>query len=92
MTAEIILACITDLSIYYIQCPKLENKFNFFQLTIVSAGQGKRVVEFKVSENQLNRGGSLHGGFIAAVIDNVTTYALMANNSPPGVSVDLNVR
>lgn len=30
-------------------------------------------------------------GFTATVVDNFTTYALMTQDSPPGVSVDLHV-
>lgn len=41
----------------------------------------------------VRRGGGLHGGFTATLVDNFTTYALLTKDgSPPGVSVDLHVR
>lgn len=42
----------------------------------------------------LNRGGGLHGGFSATIVDVVTTYALMTMDEEmprPGVSVNLSV-
>lgn len=45
-----------------------------------------------VSEEHLNLGGTLHGGFTSTLIDCISTYALMTKgNGVPGVSVDLNV-
>ncbi|XP_017488640.1 PREDICTED: acyl-coenzyme A thioesterase 13-like [Rhagoletis zephyria] len=46
---------------------------------------------FKVAPEHLNRGGFLHGGFTATIVDMVTTYALMSQPCQPGVSVDLHV-
>ncbi|XP_012257102.2 acyl-coenzyme A thioesterase 13-like [Athalia rosae] len=61
-------------------------------VTVVSAGDGKCRVEFPVEEGHLNGFGTLHGGFTATIVDNVSTYALMtAGNGAPGVSVDLHV-
>lgn len=39
----------------------------------------------------MNRGGGLHGGFTATVVDNYTTFALVSGEKPPGVTVDLHV-
>lgn len=62
------------------------------KLEILSAGDGNCKAKFVVSEEHLNMGGSLHGGFTSTVIDCVSTYALMTyKESPPGVSVDLHV-
>ncbi len=57
----------------------------------MSGGAGKLVCEMKVEEEHQNRGGSLHGGMTATLVDAVSTLALMSNGAPPGVSVDLNV-
>lgn len=60
---------------------------------MLSAGGGKCKVQFTVSEDHINLGGFLHGGFTSTIIDCVSSYALMTheNNCPPGVSVDLHV-
>lgn len=45
-----------------------------------------------ISEEHLNLGGTLHGGFTSTLIDCVSTYAIMTHeNNSPGVSVDLNI-
>ncbi|CAD7080782.1 unnamed protein product [Hermetia illucens] len=59
--------------------------------TVTSGGEGNCVAEFTVSEEHLNQGGGLHGGFTATIVDNVTTYALMTKDKHPGVTVDLHV-
>ncbi|XP_055915288.1 acyl-coenzyme A thioesterase 13-like [Eupeodes corollae] len=61
------------------------------KVEITSGGDGKCLAEFTVSEEHLNRGGGLHGGFTATLVDNITTYALMSKDCHPGVSVDLHV-
>ncbi|KAM7356953.1 acyl-coenzyme A thioesterase 13-like [Cochliomyia hominivorax] len=58
---------------------------------IIGGGNGRCVGEFTVGKNHINPYGSLHGGYTATLIDNVTTYALMTAESHPGVSVDLYV-
>ncbi|XP_046815237.1 acyl-coenzyme A thioesterase 13-like [Vespa crabro] len=59
---------------------------------ILSAGDGKCKAEFTVSDEHLNLGGSLHGGFTATLVDCVSTYALMTyGTGVPGVSVNINV-
>lgn len=52
------------------------------------------VTEFKVSPEHLNQRGSLHGGFIAHLVDAVSTYALTANETVDtrGVSIELSIR
>ncbi|XP_076171413.1 acyl-coenzyme A thioesterase 13 [Ptiloglossa arizonensis] len=61
-------------------------------LQIVSAGNGNCKAELVVSDEHLNLGGSMHGGFISTLVDCVSTYAVMTQgNGVPGVSVDLNV-
>ncbi|XP_076650056.1 acyl-coenzyme A thioesterase 13 [Halictus rubicundus] len=62
------------------------------KLEIVSAGDGNCKAKLVVSEEHLNMGGFLHGGFTSTIIDCVSTYALMTyKDSPPGLSVDLHV-
>ncbi|XP_043665502.1 acyl-coenzyme A thioesterase 13-like [Vespula pensylvanica] len=59
---------------------------------ILSAGDGKCKAEFTVSDEHLNLGGTLHGGFTATLIDCISTYALMTcGTGAPGVSVNINV-
>ncbi|XP_017842435.1 acyl-coenzyme A thioesterase 13 isoform X2 [Drosophila busckii] len=58
---------------------------------ITNGGDGRCVGEFTVGPEHLNRGGTLHGGLTATILDNVTTYALMSKSSHPGVSSSLNV-
>ena len=62
---------------------------------IRSAGSGKAVAELLVQPEHTNRGGTLHGGFVATLVDSVTTIALMSDESAdslmPGVSLDLSV-
>ncbi|XP_076623412.1 acyl-coenzyme A thioesterase 13 [Colletes latitarsis] len=61
-------------------------------LQVISAGDGNCKAQLIVSEDQLNLGGTMHGGFTSTLIDCVSTYALMTHkNGVPGVSVDLNV-
>ncbi|KAI4503814.1 hypothetical protein M0802_001217 [Mischocyttarus mexicanus] len=59
---------------------------------ILSAGDGNCKAELTVSEEHLNSGGTLHGGFTATIIDCISTYALMTcGTGAPGVSVNMNI-
>lgn len=59
---------------------------------ILSAGEGKCKAQFTVSEEHLNLGGTLHGGFTSTLVDCISTYAVMTQGTgAPGVSVDLHV-
>ena len=59
---------------------------------IIEAGGGRCICELKVGEEHQNRGGMLHGGMTAILVDVVSTAALMSNdNTGPGVSVDLTI-
>ncbi|XP_057333451.1 acyl-coenzyme A thioesterase 13-like [Microplitis mediator] len=61
-------------------------------LEILSAGNGQCKAEFTVKEEQLNYGGSLHGGCTCSLVDCVSTYALLTHGKGhPGVSVNMNV-
>lgn len=62
-----------------------------YQIHIIDGADGKCTAEFKVGPEHLNRGGFLHGGFTATIVDMVTTYALMSKPCNAGVSVDLHV-
>ncbi|XP_076248607.1 acyl-coenzyme A thioesterase 13 [Calliopsis andreniformis] len=62
------------------------------KLEIISAGNGNCKAQFVVSEEHLNLGGTMHGGFTSTLIDCVSTYAVMTHGTGvPGVSVNLNV-
>nr|CAD7402127.1 unnamed protein product [Timema cristinae] len=59
---------------------------------VLSAGEGRCLAQLVVAEEHQNTFGTLHGGFTATVVDEVSTLALMTTGSGhPGVSVDLNV-
>ncbi|PAA65053.1 hypothetical protein BOX15_Mlig011616g1, partial [Macrostomum lignano] len=48
-------------------------------------------VELAIDTEHANTYGTLHGGLTASLVDTMTTMALVANDSPPGVSVELSV-
>lgn len=60
-------------------------------LEVVAASRGACTCELKVTEEHLNKGGTLHGGFTATLVDSVSTVAIMIADKPPGASVDLSV-
>lgn len=63
------------------------------QVAINSASQGSCQAEFTVTEDMTNRGGFLHGGCTATLIDMISTIGLMTkSNNVPGVSVNLNIK
>ncbi|XP_068620006.1 acyl-coenzyme A thioesterase 13-like [Battus philenor] len=66
---------------------------NLRKLKVVCCTSGKLVTEFEVGPEHLNQRGTLHGGFIAHLVDAVSTYALTANDNVEtrGVSIDLSV-
>lgn len=58
----------------------------------MSASPGKVVCEMRVEEEHTNRGGTLHGGLTATLVDIVSTIAIMhSERGAPGVSVDMNI-
>ncbi|CAK1554831.1 unnamed protein product [Leptosia nina] len=66
---------------------------NLRKVKVVCCSNGKLLTEFKVGPEHLNQRGTLHGGFIAHLVDAVSTYALTANEGVEtrGVSIDLSV-
>ncbi|XP_063611027.1 acyl-coenzyme A thioesterase 13-like [Penaeus indicus] len=65
---------------------------NLSKLRVVSGGNGKCVAEMTVEKEHENRGGTLHGGLTATLVDVVSTMALMTTEKAvPGVSVNINV-
>ncbi|KAJ8300889.1 hypothetical protein KUTeg_022408 [Tegillarca granosa] len=61
-------------------------------IKVVSGGEGTCVCKLKVTENDQNRGGTLHGGMIATLVDAVSTWALLTSEKQTaGVSVDMNI-
>ncbi|XP_037777603.1 acyl-coenzyme A thioesterase 13-like [Penaeus monodon] len=65
---------------------------NLSKLRVVAGGNGKCVAEMTVEKEHENRGGTLHGGLTATLIDVVSTMALMTTEKAvPGVSVNINV-
>lgn len=64
----------------------------FLQVNVMSAGPGKVVCELRVEEEHTNRGGTLHGGLTATLVDVISTMAIMnSERGAPGVSVDMNI-
>ena len=64
----------------------------FPQVDILSASPGKMVCEMRVEEEHTNRGGTLHGGLTATLVDVISTVAIMnSERGSPGVSVDMNI-
>ncbi|XP_063155057.1 acyl-coenzyme A thioesterase 13 isoform X2 [Candoia aspera] len=62
------------------------------EMKVISASPGKVVCEMKVEEQHTNRGGTLHGGLTATLVDIVSTAALLhTERGAPGVSVDMNI-
>ncbi|XP_076157217.1 acyl-coenzyme A thioesterase 13 [Alosa pseudoharengus] len=62
------------------------------KVSILSASPGKVVCEMKVEEEHTNRGGTLHGGLTATLVDIISTTAIMySERGAPGVSVDMNI-
>ncbi|KAM6959425.1 acyl-coenzyme A thioesterase 13 [Aplochiton taeniatus] len=62
------------------------------KVDILSASPGKVVCELKVEEEHTNRGGTLHGGLTATLVDVISTTAIMySERGAPGVSVDMNI-
>ncbi|KAI4893357.1 hypothetical protein NFI96_023747 [Prochilodus magdalenae] len=62
------------------------------KVEIVSASPGKVVCEMKVEEEHTNRGGTMHGGLTATLVDVISTTAIMySERGAPGVSVDMNI-
>ncbi|XP_035536805.1 acyl-coenzyme A thioesterase 13 isoform X2 [Morone saxatilis] len=61
-------------------------------MDVLSASPGKVVCEMRVEEEHTNRGGTLHGGLTATLVDVVSTMAIMyTERGAPGVSVDMNI-
>lgn len=50
------------------------------------------MAEFVVKKENLNNGGALHNGFIATIMDTLTTCMQVAKESPPGNTVGLHIR
>ncbi|XP_033737339.1 acyl-coenzyme A thioesterase 13-like [Pecten maximus] len=62
------------------------------KVKVVSGGNGKMVCEMTVTEDHQNRLGTLHGGMTAALVDAVSTWALLTTERQvAGVSVDMNI-
>ncbi|XP_067012900.2 acyl-coenzyme A thioesterase 13 [Anabrus simplex] len=62
------------------------------KMRIVSAGEGRCVAEMMVDKEHQNKGGTLHGGMTATLVDIVSTLALMTKDrGVPGVSVNMNI-
>lgn len=65
---------------------------NLEKVRIISAGEGKCRGELIVEEEHQNPIGTMHGGFIATLVDQISMFALGTNeNHPKAVSVNINV-
>lgn len=66
------------------------------KVRILSADAGKLTAELTVEKEHTNRGGTLHGGLTATLVDQLSTLSMFsfAENSEfvAGVSVDLSVK
>lgn len=61
-------------------------------MEVLAATPGKVVCEMRVEEEHTNRGGTLHGGLTATLVDVISTMAIMnSERGAPGVSVDMNI-
>lgn len=63
----------------------------FLQMELVDSSRGRVMCELTVEKGHLNRGGNLHGGMTASIVDECTTLAIMMDQKPPGVSVDMSI-
>ena len=61
------------------------------QLDIVDSSRGRVLFELIVDQEHLNRGGTMHGGLTATLVDETTTMAIMMAEKPPGVTVDMSI-
>ncbi|XP_048005096.1 acyl-coenzyme A thioesterase 13-like [Leguminivora glycinivorella] len=66
---------------------------NLRKVKVISCSSGRLLTGFQVGPEHLNQRGTLHGGFIAHLVDAISTYALTANDTVEtrGVSIDLSV-
>lgn len=62
-------------------------------IELVEAAGGRAKARLVVAEPVQNMGGTLHGGAIATIVDDVGTIAIITGdrNGRPGVTTDLNV-
>lgn len=64
----------------------------FIKVEVVAGGNGQCVCEMTVTEDDQNRGGTLHGGMTATLVDAVSTWALLSSEKQvAGVSVDMGI-
>lgn len=62
------------------------------KVKIVDGSEGHLKCEIPVSKELLNGVGFLHGGAIASIVDDVSTWAVVSlTDNVPGVSIDLSV-
>lgn len=62
------------------------------QVNVLSTSLGKVVCGMRVEEEHTNKGGTLHGGLTATLVDVISTLAIMnSERGAPGVSVDMNI-
>ncbi|KOB79310.1 Thioesterase superfamily member 2 [Operophtera brumata] len=66
---------------------------NLRKLKVTCCSEGSMTAEFQVGPEHLNQVGTLHGGFIAHMVDAVSTYALTSNENieTRGVSIELSL-
>uniref|UniRef100_A0A8D0GR93 Acyl-coenzyme A thioesterase 13 n=1 Tax=Sphenodon punctatus TaxID=8508 RepID=A0A8D0GR93_SPHPU len=84
------MQCLREMMKAMVESPGFDRVLN--KMTVLSASPGKVVCQMKVDEEHTNRGGTLHGGLTATLVDVVSTAALMyTERGAPGVSVDMNI-
>lgn len=60
-------------------------------VNILQADQGSCVATVKVTKDDVNPLGALHGGFSATFIDSISTYGLLTHKDWPNISVSVNL-
>lgn len=66
------------------------------KVKIVAASAGKVTAELIIDQEHTNRGGTLHGGLTATLVDQISSLAVLANEEGEalfaGVSVEMNIQ
>ncbi|KAI1278686.1 Acyl-coenzyme A thioesterase 13 [Halotydeus destructor] len=66
------------------------------KVKILTASAGNLTAELTVEKEHTNRGGTLHGGYIATLVDQLSTCAMMpyagTETFAPGVSAEISVQ
>lgn len=79
-------------SFYLLSNRRASKSAVLLQVDVLSTSPGKVVCGMRVEEEHTNKGGTLHGGLTATLVDVISTLAIMnSERGAPGVSVDMNI-